>query len=129
MPQILLFNLSGKSKTQKLRFILVKLGIRARHVTKEEYGQSVGYLAGLEGFAERPEAAAEDFSDEMMVLCGFNGNQISALSAALRRAGAPVSLKAVLTETNAGWTPAELHGELILEREALESTGESLHKQ
>ena len=38
---------------------------------------------------------------------------------ALRRAGIRIALKAVVTETNAGWSSARLHRELAAEHEAM----------
>ena len=41
---------------------------------------------------------------------------------------APVALKAVLTETNAGWDSVRLHEELCRERDAL-SRGGKAHRE
>jgi len=120
MPFTLLYNLSGKPKTQKLRFVLAKLGLRAREVKREELGQPVGFLAGLDGFQSTETYEGEGFSDEMLVMCGLADAQIGALLTALRQARVPVALKAVLTEENAGWSSLQLHEELCRERDALE---------
>ena len=126
MALILQYNMSQK-RLQKLRFVLMKLGLRERPVKKEEYGQSLGYLAGIEGFEEVPDAESEDFTDEMLVLCGLSDRQTGVLLPALRQAGVAVSLKAALTETNADWSSSRLHEELLREREAFEKTGKSVH--
>ena len=40
---------------QKLKGVLVRLGIRIRNIGPEQVNQTVGYLAGLAGFEEQPE--------------------------------------------------------------------------
>ncbi|MBR6259200.1 MAG: DUF3783 domain-containing protein [Oscillospiraceae bacterium] len=105
----------------------MKSGLKSREVKKEEYGQSLGYLAGIEGYEEIPNADNLDFSDEMLVLCGLSDRQTGVLLPALRKAGVSISLKAALTETNADWSSSQLHEELIREREAFEQTGKSIH--
>ena len=126
MALVLEYNIS-QSRLQKLRFALMKSGLKSRAVKKAEYGQSLGYLAGIEGYEEIPNADGRDFSDEMLVLCGLSDRQIGVLLPTLRNAGVSVSLKAALTETNAGWSSSQLREELIREREAFEKTGESIH--
>ena len=126
MALVLLYNIS-QSRLQKLGFVLMKAGAKARTVKKEEYGQSLGFLAGIEGFEEAPDLAFEDFSDEMLVLCGLSDRQTGVLLPALRKAGVIIPLKAALTETNAEWSSGKLHEELLREREAFEKTGESVH--
>lgn len=120
MAFVLLYNLSGKPKMQKLRFALAKLGLRAREVKPEELGHPVGYLAGLDGFEPAATGAGEGFRDELLVMCGLTDAQVDALLGTLRRARVTVGLKAVLTEENAGWSSAQLYGELCRERDALE---------
>lgn len=64
-------------------------------------------------------ADSEHFTDEMLVLCGFNGKLLDIfLREYKKRHIEPVSLKAMLTEHNRSWTSVELHAELCRERAA-----------
>ena len=122
MKGVLLYNLS-KEKLTRLRFLLFKLGLEGRVVAPEEYGLPVGALAGLDGLSPAPEASEapqEDFSEEMLVMCGLSSAQFSGFLNALRQNRCGVSLKAMLTETNALWSSVELHRELRREHEALQ---------
>ena len=122
MKGVLLYNLP-KEKLGKIRFLLFKLGLEARAVAPEKYALPVGSLAGAEGLSpaqEAAEAPQEDFSEEMLVMCGLSSAQFSGFLNALRQNRCTVALKAVLTETNARWSSVELHRELRREHEALQ---------
>ena len=58
---VLLYNLNNE-KGRKIRFLLVRLGMRIRVVEKEDYGKPIGELAGMKGVTlEDENAAVEDF--------------------------------------------------------------------
>ena len=66
------------------------------------------------------DAGMEDFSDEMLVLCGLSPELFDRfLNEYHARGIAPVELKAVLTRYNALWTPKKLQTELIKERRSI----------
>ena len=68
--------------------------------------------------AEPDDYTGDPLGGQMAVLCDVNDKLDEVLSA-LRNAGVGADcLKAVLTETNAGWTPVELYQELCRERDA-----------
>ena len=92
-----------------------------RDITPAEYLETIGALAGLPGFMRRNlPASAPTFSDEMMLFCGFTGEDIYAFLAQYKAAGiAPVALKASLTPHNVQWNSLEIHAELCKEHEAL----------
>lgn len=119
MAIALLYNLSEGEKLQKLRFHLLKLGVRARTVAPEEFGRPIGSLCSLEGFSPEVNAEEGSFSEEMLVLCGLSGSQLDALLDALRASRVSLSLKAVVTEENAQWSSLRLHEELVREHEAM----------
>ena len=119
MTGVLLYNI-GKEKLPKIKFILFKLGLSAREVSPAEFCHPIGYLAGLEGFAASEAVRGESFSREMLVMCGLSSPQFSAFLNALRQSRCTVALKAVLTETNAGWDSLRLQRELAAEHEALQ---------
>ncbi|MBQ6274765.1 MAG: DUF3783 domain-containing protein [Oscillospiraceae bacterium] len=119
MTGVLLYNI-GREKLPKIKFILFKLGLRAREVSPAELDRPIGALAGLEGFDAAETDAGEPFAGEMLVMCGLSSPQFSAFLNALRQNRCPVALKAVLTETNAAWPSYRLYRELQAEHEALQ---------
>ena len=114
---VLLYNLE-QEKGRKIKLLCLAQKLRAKVVSPGEYGEPVGALAG---FGERTGApyTGPGFSEEMLVMAGLSGRQIEAFLRGLRqKAGAPVALKAVLTETNMGWDSVKLHQELLREHQA-----------
>ena len=123
-PTILAFNLSD-ARLAKLRFLCMKLGLLAKVVPQEDFSMPLSALAGL---TERPEApeAAEPFADEMIVFCHMTNVQLNNfLKTAKQQRIPPFPLKAILTPTNAAWTPATLCAELKEEREAILGGGQA----
>ena len=123
-PVLLCYNLE-KEKYGKIRLAAMRFKIRMRPVSQEEYGQPLAALCGGEGGAASP--GVEPFQDEMLVMAYFPQVLVTQLLQALRKAGAAIALKAVLTPTNAAWSSLTLHGELCKERQALESGAQGAH--
>lgn len=114
MASILLYNIHGE-KLAKIRTAAALLGITALEVPTDAYAHPVGYLLGYEGFA--PSDTAERFDDEMLVMEAL----FSPLLDYMRKRGATVALKAVVTEHNRAWSGAALCRELRREHEAMRS--------
>ena len=116
-PTILTFNLS-ESRLSKLRFLCMKLGLAVKAVPAEDFCQPIAALCGL---AERTAAApAEAFPEEMLIFAHMDNALVNRfLQTAKQMRYAPVALKAILTPTNAEWTPVQLVAELKQEREAV----------
>ena len=65
---VLLYNLNNE-KGRKIRFLLVRMGMRIRVVEKEDYGKPIGLLAGMKDVTlEDENAPVEDFQDEKMCI-------------------------------------------------------------
>ena len=126
MALVLLYNIPDE-KRQKIGFAAWKLGITVRSVAPEDFSHPIGWLLGLEGFSSA-EAAAEGFSEEMLVMHQLSSPQFSGFLDGLRRSRVPVALKAVATEHNVNWSSAALCRELQKEHEAMRSAGKSVHK-
>lgn len=112
MARILLYNIRGE-KLKKIRTASALLGITPIEVPEDAHAHPVGYLLGYEGFA--PSDAAEHFDDEMLVMELL----FSPLLDYMRKSGATVVLKAVVTEQNRAWSGAALCRELQREHEAM----------
>ena len=114
MARLLLYNIHGE-KLEKIRTAAALLGITPIMVPEDAHAHPVGYLLGYEGFA--PSDAAESFASEMLVMEAL----FSPLLDYMRKSGATVALKAVVTEQNRAWSGAALCRELQREHEAMRS--------
>ena len=143
---VLYYNPEASSKVVKLKGVLVRMGIRIRNVTPEQFDETVGALAGISGFEkenqnkeqlvrtlqEQRQEPRQDqnqdqhpmIQDEVLVMHGFTSRRIDELLAAFRKAGvAKVELKAIVTETNAHWTFYHLYEEIKEEHERMTKGG------
>lgn len=121
----------------KLKGVLVQMGVRIKNIRPEQVTQTIGYLAGMDGYeketaiqshsAEPDESASGQKSgqtvlpaEEMLVMKGFTSRRIDELLMNLRKAGVPkIRLKAVVTESNCPWTFCQLYEELLEENKAM----------
>ena len=125
-PTILTFNLSDV-RLSKLRFLCMKLGLAVKPIPAEDCCQPISALCSLSEPAEA--APAEAFSEEMLVFCHMDNAQVNRfLQTAKQMRFAPVALKAILTPTNAAWTPVQLCAELRQERQAV-MQGTTTHEE
>lgn len=125
-PTILTFNLS-EARLSKLRFICMKLGTAVKAVPAEDFCQPIGALCGLAEPAEAVPTAG--FSEEMLVFCHMDNAVHRFLQTAKQMRFAPVDLKAILTPTNADWSPVQLCQELKQERAAVMKGETADHKE
>ena len=112
MSKVLLYNIQG-DKLAKIRRAAGLLGLELIGVPPEAFGHPIGFVLGYEGFT--PSEQTEDFTDEMLVM----ETLCSPLLDYLRKNGAGVALKAVVTEQNSAWSGAALCRELRREHEAM----------
>ena len=143
---VLYYNPEASSKVVKLKGVLVRMGIRIRNVTPEQFDETVGALAGISGFEkenqnkeqlvrnlqEQRQEPSQDqnqdqhpmIQDEVLIMHGFTSRRIDELLAAFRKAGVvKVELKAIVTETNAHWTFYHLYEEIKEEHERMTKGG------
>jgi hypothetical protein len=116
---VLLFNFTDKSRVHKITRALLPLGIRIKIISKEDYLQPLGYLAGVREIASVEEKYdGEDFKDEMLLMAGITGTMVDQVLLALRKSGVGrINYKAVLTLTNQYWNAVQLYQELAKEHE------------
>ena len=126
-PTILTFNLN-ENRLSRLRFLCMKLGLMVKAVPAEDWNQPIGALCGLSDAAQ--SAPAEAFPEEMLIFCHMDNAQVNRfLQTARQMRFAPVALKAILTPTNAEWTPMQLCRELQQERDAILKGASADHEQ
>ena len=117
ITETVLYYNPGRPETMKhvamMKSVLVRMGIRIRNIGPDQVMETVGYLAGMEGFQPRDTDGSADKSlpeipVEMMVLKQFSNRRLDELL-----------MKAVLTEHNSAWTFYHLYEELKEEHEAM----------
>ena len=105
-PVILFYNLEN-SKGRTLKMLCLRLKIKIRIITKEQYNQTLGALAGIDGFP---------LKDEMLVFKGFDNALLDRFLVEFKKLHLTrIGLKAVLTEHNINWDSIALHEELLAE--------------
>ena len=107
-PRVLLYNLSADtSMGVRLREILKEQGIEAVDVANSQLNETLGYLAGMDGYTANPEAYTGSGSDtEFMVMANFSEAQLDRFLAAMSSRGIRIDHKAVTTAYN---TDYEFH--------------------
>ena len=112
--KVLLYQLGEDTEKGKaLRSILKDMNIGIVTVEKSRIEETVGYLAGLDGF----EATGEIFSGagydtEFMLMSGFSDTQLDEFLVAMNEDGVKIDHKAVVTEHNKYWTFKHLMDEI-----------------
>ena len=114
MAQIILTFGLGKEKRKAVRSIAQKNKIQIKEISRKDYNQKLGALAGIQGFAkEKVIYNGPDFPLEMIVFSGIDSAQIDTFLADYKQTGAqPVPLKAIITPHNIFWTVEALFKEL-----------------
>ncbi|MDD3252091.1 MAG: DUF3783 domain-containing protein [Lachnospiraceae bacterium] len=129
---VLYFTPEPAAHVMKLKGVLVQMGIRIRNVAPEQAGETIGSLLGLEGYDSDPasEQTTEimgltEITEEMLVMHQFSGSRMDELLLNLRRAGVPkINLKAIVTDSNIGWTFHHLYEEIKEEHEKMRETNQ-----
>ena len=121
METVLLYNIAQTPLASGLKPILLKMKVRIRVISPEQYAQPLGVLAGLPGFQELDNAyEGDEFPEPMIVLCGFTDQRLDQFLRELRRKKLPpIPLKAILTQHNQKWDSITLYQELKSEHEAM----------
>lgn len=116
---VLYYTPERSERTTKLKSIFVRQGLRIRNIQKEEFNETVGYLAGIKGYEKTDQSQEErEIPVEVLVMKGFTSRQIDDLLLAIRKAGlSKIDLKAIITDQNAGWTFFRLYEEIKKEHE------------
>lgn len=117
---ILAYNFSDERLSGvKRSAVAVKAAVKA--VPAESFGEKIGNLIGLPGFEQDSSVPESVFQDEMLLMSGFDSADIDMLIKALRKYGVGrVALKAIVTETNIGWSSAELHDAVKADHEEMQ---------
>lgn len=136
-PTILTFSLPA-DRLAKVRMVCMRLGVLVRPVAQAELTQPIGVLCGaaapvapdLPGAPVAPMAPdlPAALSEPMLLFAHMSSAQVQRFLQTARQMRAPsIALKAILTPTNAAWTPVQLAAELSQERAAI-LAGQQAHE-
>ena len=122
--KVLLYRLDEESERgSRVRAVLREMKILALTVDETQLDETVGRLAALNAApAEHPSVPESIPQEPFMLLCGLGGRQLDRLLAALRRADAVVDYRAVMTDSNRGWTLCQLMREVAREHNTINNS-------
>lgn len=116
---VLLYGLENK-KGEEIRRICLQLGIRIKHVRKEQLHLPVGMLSVIRdtsGVKAASSSVDSEVPEEMMVMSGLSSAAVDRFLARMKKAGIGIDLKAVVTEYNKNWSSVQLYQELKAEHD------------
>lgn len=118
--KVLLYRIGNESERDRsLRAVLREQNLLTLDVSESQLGETVARLASSNAAAVSDTPPKSVPETEFMLLCALGDRQLDRLLAAMRRAGAVVPHKAVLTEQNRSWTLERLIREVAREHELL----------
>lgn len=122
---VLLYNLNQSEKGKKIKYVLIRMGIKIKNISKEDYLQPVGALAGVPGLERSNLIYSENgFADEMLVMKGFPESLLDEMLKRFRKEKIEkVELKAILTPSNQSWNSIQLYEELKKEHDFFQNKG------
>lgn len=114
MKQMILLYNFNRYRLQSIRKALAPLNVPIKNVSKKDFMQPVGYVAGIDGILPSSDKLSQEcFTDEMLVMCGFGSEKIDLLLALLKQGAVEkVDLKAVITPSNVYWSSIKLYKEV-----------------
>ena len=107
MSLIIYYGIKGEERKAHLIEAARAQDIALREVARDELGEYVGYLAGLDGY-EKLGGAEDAPEEELLVFVDLHSHDLQNILMALRDMGEVFPHKAALTETNKDWTFARL---------------------
>lgn len=120
--QVVLYNLDqDSSRGARLRSILTDLNIPVQEMTYEHLNETVGYLAGLDGY-EAAEGAydGKEYTAEFMLLCNLPETLLDRFLDAMQDNGLRIDHKAVVTAYNQDSCYYELMDEIANEHDVFQ---------
>lgn len=98
--------------------ICSRLGAVCAEIDRRCYGVCLGDLCAVDdpGKCSQAEYTGRELSMDMLIFYGVSSKELDIFLDRYRASGLePVKLKAMVTETNSGWTVEQLYGELAKE--------------
>ena len=120
--QVVLYNLDqDSSRGARLRSILADLNIPAQEMTYAHLNETVGYLAGLDGYeAAKSAYDGKEYSAEFMLLCNLPETLLDRFLDAMQDNGLRIDHKAVVTAYNQDMELHKLMGDISEEHDVFQ---------
>lgn len=119
MEKLLLFHFND-TELKKLKQAARSLKIPYEQIKTADYTQPLAALVSGKKNPLTAPFAGEAPEESLLLLCDFSDKRMDALLLALRKAGAQIDYKAVLTPTNRKWNVLRLMLEMRAEKAAYE---------
>lgn len=118
---VLLYNMKDPVISKKIKFVLIRMGVRIKNIEIKDYLQPIGAMAGIAGIEKNDKIyEGPELDEPMMVMYGFMERQLDDMLARFRKEKIPrVNLKAVVTASNREWDAVSLYEELKREHEKM----------
>ena len=120
--QVVLYNLDqDSSRGARLRSILADLNIPVQEMTYEHLNETVGYLAGLDGYEVAKSAySGKEYTAEFMLLCNLPEALLDKFLDAMQADGLRIDHKAVVTAYNQDMELHKLMGDISEEHDVFQ---------
>lgn len=119
---VLLYGFNDSQRLREINYVMVQMGIRVKIIKDDQLGQTVGFLSGVKGMEENPDAEKfEPLGEEVLVMHNFSINKrIDLMLSNIKKRGLEgIPLKCIMTSTNKKWTFYQLAKELEKEHAIL----------
>ena len=117
---ILLFHVEDKTLKSGIEQALFPFHIRVKKGPRSDYCKPLGILAGIIKEEQTTEPYfGQELDAPMMIFVGISDGKLDSILQSLRSRKVRLPYKAVLTPTNALWTPLKCFEELRREHEAM----------
>lgn len=131
--KIMLYGLDEASPEYKLILELASSrSIEVKTIEADDFSQSLGYAAGLEGFPKNPEVyKGERPSHSIMWFVSVKRETLGEILREYAKTPGlrPIDLKAVLTEHNVGWSLADHYAEIQIEHRVMQAYTLLMHAE
>lgn len=121
--QLVMYHTKDSKKEKQLTELCKQLGFHTRKIKVSDANVRLSTLAGLLGTLVSPqdEKAPKDYQmPELLIFSGLAEEKLDKFLAEYKKSGLPpISLKAVITPYNIGWTVYQLTTELVREQTAI----------
>lgn len=120
LETVLLINISTSEREDRIRAIAEGEKLKVKVIRREDYGQTIGALAGIEELWDKSAIySGKEIPDEMMVFAGISDEALDHILAGMRAAGIRINCKSVMTPYNIAWKIPDLYTELAREHEEM----------
>lgn len=121
--QLIMYHTKDSKKEKQLTELCKQLGFHTRKIKVSDANVCLSTLAGLSGnlVPTKDEKAPKDYQmPELLIFSGLSEGKLDKFLAEYKKSGlASISLKAVITPYNIGWTVYQLTAELVREQMAI----------